>query len=126
MIIVNYRTKVVYKSRIQQPPKRQSSDLSFHKLALLLQEQEELDGPSSSQDLIEEFKEFKEVFDTLAPVKNKYIFQSRVRNLALNRFISFNIDYENIAIEELYLNLLVETVGLNLAENNKLSIVYLR
>ncbi|KAF0450536.1 hypothetical protein F8M41_002162 [Gigaspora margarita] len=62
--------EVVHKSRIQQPPKRQSLDLSFHKLALSLQEQEEIGGPSSSQDLM---KEIEEVPDTPASDENEYI-----------------------------------------------------
>ncbi|KAF0494966.1 hypothetical protein F8M41_021232 [Gigaspora margarita] len=123
-ITCHYRTKVAYKSRIQQLPKRQSSDLSFYKLVLSSQEQKELNSPSSSQDLIEKIKEFEEVLNTLVLVENEYIFQPRVRNLALNRFISFNIDYENIAVKELDLNLAVEEVGLNLAENDKTLEVY--
>ncbi|KAF0458505.1 hypothetical protein F8M41_000965 [Gigaspora margarita] len=85
--LVNYRTKVVHKSRIQQPPKRQSLDLSFYKLALSLQEQEEIDGPSSSQDLIEEIEEIEEVLNTLAFDKNEFIFKPRVRNLALKVYV---------------------------------------
>ncbi|KAF0492525.1 hypothetical protein F8M41_021679 [Gigaspora margarita] len=43
----------------------------------------------------------------------------RVRNLALNRSISFNVDYENTAVEELGLNSAVEEIGLNSAKNNE-------
>ncbi|KAF0512517.1 hypothetical protein F8M41_017987 [Gigaspora margarita] len=122
--LVDYRTKVAHKSRIQQPPKKQSSDLSFHKLALLSQEQEEIGSPSFLQDLMKEIEEIEEVPDTLASDKNKYIFKPRVRNLALNRFMLFNVDYENIAVKELGLNLAVEEVGLNSAENNETLNVY--
>ncbi|KAF0455597.1 hypothetical protein F8M41_001459 [Gigaspora margarita] len=123
-LLVDYKTKVAYKSRIQQPLKKQSSDLSFHKLALSLQEQEEIGSPSSSQDLIEEIEEIEEVFNTLASNENEYIFKLRVRNLALNGFMSFNVDYENIAVEELGLNLAAKEVGLNLVKNNKTLDVY--
>ncbi|KAF0543791.1 hypothetical protein F8M41_003286 [Gigaspora margarita] len=81
-------------------------------------------SPSSSQDLIEEIEEIEEVPDTLASDKNEYIFKPRVRNPALNRFMSFNIDYENTAVEELGLNLVVEEVGLNSAENDETLDVY--
>ncbi|KAF0561599.1 hypothetical protein F8M41_022514 [Gigaspora margarita] len=118
------QTKVAHESRIQQPPKRQSSDLSFHKLALSSQEQEEIGGPSSSQDLMEEIKEIEEVSDTPVSDKNEYIFKPRVRNPVLNRSISFNVDYENTAVEVLDLNLAVKEVGLNSAENNETLKVY--
>ncbi|KAF0442821.1 hypothetical protein F8M41_003616 [Gigaspora margarita] len=73
-------------------------------------------GPSSSQDLVEEIEEIKEVPNTPASDENEYIFKPRVRNPVLNRFMSFNIDYENIAVEELGLNSAVEEVGLNLGK----------
>ncbi|KAF0521236.1 hypothetical protein F8M41_015877 [Gigaspora margarita] len=72
--------------------------------------------PSSSQDLIEEIEEIEEVSNTIASDKNEFIFKPRVRNPKLNRLISFNIDYKNIVVEELGLNLAVKGVGLNLAE----------
>ncbi|KAF0433487.1 hypothetical protein F8M41_005060 [Gigaspora margarita] len=122
--LVDYRTKVAHKSRIQQPPKRQSSDLSFHKLALSSQEQEEMGGPSSSQDLMEGIEEIEEVPDTPASDESEYIYKPRVRNLALNRFMSFNVDYENTAVKELGLNSAIEEVGLNSAENNEILDVY--
>ncbi|KAF0387355.1 hypothetical protein F8M41_011247 [Gigaspora margarita] len=114
--------KVAHESRIQQPPKRQCLNLFFHKLALLSQEQEEMGSPSFSQNLIEEIEEIEEVPDTLASDKNEYIFKPRAINLELNRFMSFNVYYKNIA--ELDLNLTVEEVGLNLAENNETLDVY--
>ncbi|KAF0357394.1 hypothetical protein F8M41_014553 [Gigaspora margarita] len=86
--------------------------------------QEEIDGPSSSQDLIEKIVEIEEVPDTLAFDENESIFKFRIRNLALNRFMSFNINYENIAVEELDLNSVVEEVGLNLAKNDETLNVY--
>ncbi|KAF0534163.1 hypothetical protein F8M41_010178 [Gigaspora margarita] len=64
-------------------------------------------------------EEIEEVPDTPASDENKYIFKPRVRNLVLNRFISFNFDYKNTAVEELGLNLVVEEVGLNLVENDE-------
>ncbi|KAF0562001.1 hypothetical protein F8M41_014592 [Gigaspora margarita] len=114
--------KVAHESRIQQPTKRQSSDLSFHKLALSSQKQEEMGGPSSSQDLMEEIEEIEKVPDTPASDENKYIFKPKVRNLALNRFIKYNIDYKNTA--ELGLNLAVKEVGLNSVDNYKTLNVY--
>ncbi|KAF0525579.1 hypothetical protein F8M41_014456 [Gigaspora margarita] len=93
--------KVAHENRIQQLLKRQNSDLSFYKLALSSQEQEEMSSPSVSQDLIEETEKIEEVPDTPASDENEYIFKPRVRNPVLNRFISFNIDYKNTAVEEL-------------------------
>ena len=93
--LVDYRTKNAHESRVQQSPKRQSSDLSFSKLALSSQEQ--MEGPGSSQDLIDEVEE---VPDTSAPVENEFSLRSRTRNPALNRIMSFNEDYESSAIEE--------------------------
>ncbi|KAF0504231.1 transposase domain-containing protein [Gigaspora margarita] len=81
-------------------------------------------GPSSLQNLMEEIEEIEKVSDTLASDENEYIFKHRVRNLALNRFILFNIDYENTAVEELDLNSAVEEVGLNSAENDETLDVY--
>ena len=92
--LVDYRTKNAYESRVQQSPKRQSLDLSFSKLALLSQEQ--LEGPGSLQDLIDEVEE---VPDTSASVENEFSFRPRVRNPALSRIMSFNVDYEDLAIE---------------------------
>ncbi|KAF0533397.1 hypothetical protein F8M41_010533 [Gigaspora margarita] len=83
-----------------------------------------MDSPSFSQDLIEEIKEIEKVPDTLASDENEYIFKSRVRNLVLNRFMSFNVNYENTVVEGLDLNLAVEEIGLNLAENNETLNVY--
>ena len=94
--LVDYRTKNAHESRIQQSPKRQSSDLSFSKLALSSQEQ--LEGPGSSQDLI---NEVEEVPDTSASVENKFSFQPRVRNLTLSGIMFFNVDYEDLAVENL-------------------------
>ncbi|KAF0470741.1 hypothetical protein F8M41_025290 [Gigaspora margarita] len=116
--------KVAHKSRIQQSPKRQSSNLFFYKLALSSQEQEEMGGPSSSQDLIEEIEEIKKVSETPVSDENEYIFKPRVRNLALNRFIFFNVDYKNTAVEELDLNSAFEEVGLNSVENDETLNVY--
>ncbi|KAF0396050.1 hypothetical protein F8M41_010142 [Gigaspora margarita] len=109
---------------IQQPPKRQCSDSSFHKLVLSLQEQKKIGGPSSSQDLMEEIEEIEEVPDTLVSDENEYIFKPRVRNLALNRFMSLNVNYENTAVKELGLNSAVKEVGLNSAKNNETLDVY--
>ncbi|KAF0431154.1 hypothetical protein F8M41_005449 [Gigaspora margarita] len=74
-------------------------------------------GSSFLHDLIEEIEEIEEVPNTLVSDENEYIFKPRVRNPALNRFMSFNVDYKNIA--ELGLNLVVEEIGLNLAENDE-------
>ena len=93
--LVDYRTKNNHESRVQQSPKRQSSDLSFSKLALSSQEQ--MEGPGSSQDLMDEVEE---VPDTSAPVEDEFSLRSRTRNPALNRIMSFNEDYESSAIEE--------------------------
>ncbi|KAF0406516.1 hypothetical protein F8M41_008841 [Gigaspora margarita] len=81
-------------------------------------------GPSSLQDLIEEIKKIEEVPDTLVSDENEYIFKPRVRNPVLNRFMLFNVDYKNIAVEELGLNSAVEEVGLNSAENDEPHDVY--
>ncbi|KAF0502372.1 hypothetical protein F8M41_019822 [Gigaspora margarita] len=51
-------------------------------------------------------------------------FNPKVRNLVLNRFMSFNVNYKNIAVEELGLNLAVEEIGLNLAENDETLDIY--
>ncbi|KAF0420934.1 hypothetical protein F8M41_006869 [Gigaspora margarita] len=83
-----------------------------------------MSGPSFSQNLIEEIEEIEEVPNTPASDKNKYIFKPRVRNPVLNRFISFNANYKNIAVKELGLNLAVEEIGLNSAENDETLDVY--
>ncbi|KAF0558608.1 transposase domain-containing protein [Gigaspora margarita] len=80
--------------------------------------------PSSSQDLMEEIEEIEEVLDILASDENEFIFKPRVRNLALNRSMSFNVDYKNTAVEKLGLNLAVEKVGLNSAKNDETLNVY--
>ncbi|CAG8542332.1 36495_t:CDS:1 [Racocetra persica] len=97
--------KDAYKNRIQQSSKKQSSDLSFNKLALSSQKQ--LESPRSSQDITE-----VEVSDTPASVVDEFTFWPRVRNLVLNRLISFNVGYKSSAIEEF---------GLNSAENQDLN-----
>src|SRR5690349_6202848 len=84
-----------YESRIQQLPKKQSSNLSFFKLTLFLQEQ--IEGSGSSQDLMDEVEE---VPNTLAPVEDEFSLQFRFQNRALNRIMSFNKDYKSLAIEE--------------------------
>ncbi|KAF0531889.1 hypothetical protein F8M41_011617 [Gigaspora margarita] len=81
-------------------------------------------GPSSSQNLMKEIKEIEEVPNTPASDENEYIFKPKVRNPALNRSMSFNVDYENIAVEELGLNSAVEEVGINSAENDETLDVY--
>ncbi|KAF0530321.1 transposase domain-containing protein [Gigaspora margarita] len=73
-------------------------------------------GPSSSQDLIEKIEE---VPDTSVSDENEYIFKPRVRNLALNRFILFNVDYKNTAVKKLGLNSAVEdTESDEISDNN--------
>ncbi|KAF0561753.1 hypothetical protein F8M41_019374 [Gigaspora margarita] len=74
---------------------------------------------------MKEIEEIEEVPDTPASDKNESIFKPRVRNLALNRFISFNIDYENTVVEELGLNSAVKEIGLNSVENDKTLDVYI-
>ena len=65
-------------------------------------------GPSSSQDLMEEIEEIEEVTDTPVSDVNEYIFKPRVRNPALNRVMSFNIDYKHSAGKEFGSNSAVE------------------
>ncbi|KAF0494454.1 hypothetical protein F8M41_021247 [Gigaspora margarita] len=83
-----------------------------------------MDSSNSLQNLIEEIEEIEEVSDTLASDENKYIFKPRVRNIALNRFISFNINYENTVVEKLGLNSAVKEISLNSVENNETFNVY--
>ena len=86
--------------------------MSFFKLALSSQEQ--LEGSDSSQDLIDEVEE---VPDTSASVKNKFSFRPRIRNPALSGIMSFNVDYEDSAVEESSLGSAVEEFGIGSAEN---------
>ncbi|CAG8812872.1 11604_t:CDS:2, partial [Racocetra persica] len=67
--LVDYRTKDAYKNKVQQSPKRQSLDLSFYKLTLLLQEQSE--GSRSLQNITE-----VKISDTLASVQKHNFLKS--------------------------------------------------